>query len=36
MTTEHAWEITRYVMTLEFPFMSEKALQFALFKYGSS
>lgn len=32
MTGEHAWEITRYVMSLEFPFTSAKALAFALFK----
>lgn len=32
MTTQHAWEITRYVMSLEFPLMSQTALQFALFK----
>jgi hypothetical protein len=32
MTTEHAWEINRYVMTLEFPFLTEKAIQFALFR----
>ena len=34
MTAEHAWAIVKYCMTLEFPFMSEKALAFALFKYG--
>jgi hypothetical protein len=34
MTTEHAWEITNYMSTLEFPFMTEKALQFALFRYA--
>ncbi|KAF2272556.1 uncharacterized protein EI97DRAFT_426019 [Westerdykella ornata] len=32
MTTEHAWEIVRYITTLEFPLMAEKALQFALFR----
>ncbi|KAF2833287.1 hypothetical protein CC86DRAFT_7713 [Ophiobolus disseminans] len=35
MTTEDAFEIVRYIQGLEFPFMSEKALSFALFKtYG--
>lgn len=35
MTAEHAQEITQYVMSLEFPFTTEKALQFALFRtYG--
>jgi hypothetical protein len=33
MTAQHAWEITKYVMSLEFPLMTEKALQFALFRY---
>lgn len=32
MTGEHAWEIVKYCMSLEFPFLSEKALQFALFR----
>ena len=32
MTTQHAWEITKYVMSLEFPLISQTALQFALFK----
>lgn len=32
MTSEHAWEITKYIMSLEFPFVTEKALQFALFR----
>lgn len=32
MTAQHAWEITKYVMSLEFPLMTEKALQFALFR----
>jgi hypothetical protein len=35
MTGEDAWAIVKYCMSLEFPFMSEKALSFALFKYGS-
>ncbi|ORY07774.1 hypothetical protein BCR34DRAFT_16984 [Clohesyomyces aquaticus] len=35
MTAQHAWEIVYYLNTLEFPFMIEKALQFALFRtYG--
>ncbi|KAF2746394.1 hypothetical protein M011DRAFT_425006 [Sporormia fimetaria CBS 119925] len=35
MTATHAWEIYRYVASLEFPFLHEKALQFALFRtYG--
>ena len=34
MTAEDACAIVVYCMTLEFPFTSEKALQFALFKYG--
>lgn len=34
MTAEDAWEITKYVTSLEFPFFSEKALQFALFRYA--
>jgi hypothetical protein len=32
MTAEHAWEISEYIMSLEFPFVTEKALQFALFR----
>jgi hypothetical protein len=32
MTTEDAFEIVRYVQGLEFPFLSGKALAFALFK----
>jgi hypothetical protein len=32
MTAEHAWEITKYVQGLEFPWTSGKALAFALFK----
>jgi hypothetical protein len=35
MTNQHAYEIQKYLYTLEFPFTTEKALQFALFKtYG--
>ncbi|KAH7385760.1 hypothetical protein BKA66DRAFT_511571 [Pyrenochaeta sp. MPI-SDFR-AT-0127] len=35
MTTEDAWEIVKYVQSLEFPWMTAKALSFALFKtYG--
>ncbi|KAJ4367692.1 hypothetical protein N0V83_007277 [Neocucurbitaria cava] len=35
MTAEDAWEIVRYVQSLEFPWMTGKALSFALFKtYG--
>ncbi|KAF2131317.1 hypothetical protein P153DRAFT_355128 [Dothidotthia symphoricarpi CBS 119687] len=35
MTAEDAWQIIRYVQSLEFPWMSGKALAFALFKtYG--
>lgn len=33
MTAEDAWEITRYIQSLEFPWMSGKSLAFALFKY---
>ncbi|KAJ9647910.1 hypothetical protein H2201_001277 [Coniosporium apollinis] len=32
MTNEHAWEIQKYVFSLEFPFTVEKSLQFALFR----
>jgi len=32
MTAEHAFEISDYIMSLEFPFIAEKALQFALFR----
>jgi hypothetical protein len=35
MTADHAQEIVRYCMALEFPYLSEKALSFALFKYSS-
>jgi hypothetical protein len=35
MTTHHAWEITQYVISQEFPFTIVKALEFALFRtYG--
>ncbi|KAF2691348.1 hypothetical protein K458DRAFT_438974 [Lentithecium fluviatile CBS 122367] len=35
MTGEHAWEIVRYCLSLEFPFISIKSLNFALFRtYG--
>ncbi|KAF2182243.1 hypothetical protein K469DRAFT_637108 [Zopfia rhizophila CBS 207.26] len=35
MTAQHAFEITKYTISLEFPFTIEKALQFALFRtYG--
>lgn len=33
MTAEDAWEIVKYVQGLEFPWISKKALSFALFKY---
>jgi hypothetical protein len=33
MTTEHAFEIQRFLYSTEFPFTSEKALQFALFRF---
>lgn len=35
MTAEDAWQITRYIQSLEFPWMSGKSLAFALFKYVS-
>jgi hypothetical protein len=35
MTAEHAWEITKYVQGLEFPWTSGKALAFALFKWAA-
>ncbi|KAF3047896.1 hypothetical protein E8E11_009537 [Didymella keratinophila] len=35
MTAEEAWDIIRYVQSCEFPWMSKKAMSFALFKtYG--
>ena len=33
MTAEDAWQIIKYVQGLEFPWISKKALSFALFKY---
>lgn len=33
MTAEDAWQIIKYVQSLEFPWMTKKALSFALFKY---
>lgn len=33
MTSEDAWEIVKYVQSLEFPWMTGKALSFALFRY---
>jgi hypothetical protein len=33
MTGEDAWVIVKYIISLEFPFLTEKALSFALFKY---
>jgi hypothetical protein len=33
MTAQHAYEIHRAVFVTEFPFMFEKALQFALFRF---
>lgn len=32
MTAEEAWDIIRYVQSCEFPWISKKALSFALFK----
>jgi hypothetical protein len=32
MTAQHAYEIQKYVTSLEFPLLSQTALQFALFK----
>ncbi|GES63928.1 hypothetical protein ATETN484_0010000700 [Aspergillus terreus] len=34
MTAHDAWEIQRDVLTLEFPFIGGKGLQYALFKYA--
>ncbi|KAF2019087.1 hypothetical protein BU24DRAFT_112336 [Aaosphaeria arxii CBS 175.79] len=35
MTTDDAWAIMKYILSLEFPLLSETALQFALFRtYG--
>jgi hypothetical protein len=36
MTTQHAYEIHRAVFVTEFPFMFEKALEFALFRFDSA
>lgn len=36
MTAEDAWQIIKYVLSLEFPFTAKKALEFALFKYVGS
>lgn len=33
MTAEEAWDIIRYVQSCEFPWITKKALSFALFKY---
>jgi len=35
MTTQHAFEIQKAIFATEFPFMTEKALQFALFRFES-
>jgi hypothetical protein len=32
MTTQHAYEIQKYLITVEFPFTAQKALEFALFR----
>ena len=32
MTAQHAYEIQKYVTSLEFPMLAQMALQFALFK----
>jgi hypothetical protein len=32
MTNQHAWEIQQWLFQLEFPFTTEKALEFALFR----
>jgi hypothetical protein len=34
MTNQHAFEIQKGLYATEFPFTMEKALQFALFRYG--
>jgi hypothetical protein len=36
MTAEHAFEIVKYVQSLEFPFTAGKALAFALFRSVSA
>jgi hypothetical protein len=33
MTAQHAYEIHKAIVATEFPFMFEKALQFALFRF---
>jgi hypothetical protein len=33
MTNQHAYEIQKYLYTLEFPMVLEQALSFALFRY---
>ncbi len=33
MTVEHAQQIQEYIYQLEFPWVANKALEFALFKY---
>lgn len=33
MSAEEAWQIIKYVQSQEFPWMTKKALSFALFKY---
>lgn len=33
MTAEDAWQIVKYVQSLEFPWITEQALSFALFRY---
>ena len=33
MTVQHAYEIHKAIVVTEFPFMFEKALQFALFRF---
>jgi hypothetical protein len=35
MTAQHAYEIHRAVFVTEFPFMCEKVLEFALFKFDT-
>lgn len=34
MTAEDAWHIVRYAQSLEFPWMTGKALSFALFRWA--
>jgi hypothetical protein len=33
MTTQHAYEIQKYLYGVEFPFVTQKALEFALFRF---